>query len=102
MHLLDTEHRGQGGGLAGEDEVEDGPGALQGVDKEELEGGGDGAGGDVLLVDEEEEVSTELIRGDQVGRLAVVAGELLDGLDVTDLRAGGEAAELHVLEHALA
>src|SRR4051794_19961487 len=105
MDLLDAEDGGQGARFAGVDEVEDGPGTLQGVDKEELDGGegdGDGAGGDVFLVDEVEEVGAEFILGDEVGGLAIVAGEQLDGLDITDLGAGGETAKLHVLEHALA
>jgi hypothetical protein len=46
-------------------------------------------------------MTAELILGNQVGRLAIVAGELEHGLDVTGLGAGGETAKLHVLEHAL-
>ncbi len=105
MDLLDAEDGGQGAGFARVDEVEDGPGTLQGVYKQELDGGegdGDGAGGDVFLVDEVEEVGAELILGDEVGGLGIVTGELLDGLDVTGLGAGSETAKLHVLEHALA
>src|SRR5918998_2238303 len=105
MDLLDAEDGGEGAGFARVDEVEDGPGALQGVDKQELDGGegdGDGAGGDVLLVDEVEEVGAELILSDEVGGLAIVAGEAEHGLDVAVLSAGGETAKLHVLEHALA
>ncbi len=45
-YLLDTEDRREGAALPRAHEVEDGPGALQGVDIEELdggEGGGEGA-----------------------------------------------------------
>ena len=86
------------------DDVADGPGAVQRVDIEELDGGegdGDGARGDLLLVDEIEEVGAEFILGDAVGGLAIVAGEPLHGLDVAALGPGGETVELHVLEHAL-
>jgi hypothetical protein len=104
MDLLDAEDGGQGAWVARVDEVEDGPRALQGVDKQKLdgrEGDGDGARGDVFLVDEVEEVGAELILGDEVRGLARVASEPEHGLDVTGLGAGGETAKLHVLEHAL-
>ena len=55
-----------------------------------------------FLIDEVEEVGAEFILSDEVGGLAVVAGEAEDGLDVTVLSAGSETAKLHVLEHALA
>src|SRR5687768_6272790 len=103
--FLDAEDGGQGAWFARVDEVEHGPRALQGVHKQELDGGegnGDGAGSDVFLVDEVGEVGAELILGDEVGGLVIVAGELEHGLNVTSLGARGESAKLHVLEHALA
>ncbi|MDQ5853030.1 MAG: hypothetical protein M3380_13385 [Chloroflexota bacterium] len=75
------------------------------MDIEELDGGvggGEGAGGDVFLVDEIEEVGTEFVLSDEVGGLAIVASELPHGLDIAALGAVGETTELHVREHALA
>ncbi len=65
-------------------------------------GGGAGAGGDVLLVEERAEVGTEFLLGDEVGRLANVAGELQHGLDVAALGPRRETTALHVREDALA
>ena len=47
----------------------------------------------MFLVDEVEEVGAELILSDEVGGLAIVAGEAEHGLDVTGLGAGGRDRE---------
>src|SRR5512135_1525667 len=68
--------------------------------------GGDGlvviAPGDVLLLDERDEVGTDLGRAEVFGRLAEVACEGGDPLDIDLDGPGGEVAELQVLDHALA
>ena len=105
MDLVDAEDGREGTALGRADQFKGGPGALQGMDNQELDGGegdGDGAGGDALLVDEIEEIVPQFVLGDLVGRLAIVGGELLDSEEVDGLGFGREATELHVVLHALA
>jgi hypothetical protein len=83
-------------------EVEAGPGPTKGMLEEELdrtEGNGGGGTSDAALVVEIEEILTELFLSDQVGRLAHIQGQLLDGLEIGALGMGREAAQLHVLGH---
>ena len=104
MHLVDAEDSGEFALLGRADEVKGRPGALQRALKEELDrtqGDGDGAGGDAFLGGEIEEIATEFILGDEGGGFAVVLGELLDGEEIAGLGFGGQAAQLHVFEHAL-
>ena len=104
VDLVEAEDGRERTTLGRADEVKGGPGALQGVDKEELDGGegdGDGARGDALFIDEIKEVVSEFLLGDEVGGFAIVGGELLHGEEVDGLGLGGEAAELHVVLHAL-
>ncbi len=105
MDLVEAENSWQFALLGRADEVKGGPGALQGALKEELDsaqGDGDGAGGDAFLGGEIEEVATEFVLGATGRGVAVVLGELLDGEEIAGLGFGGETAQLHVFEHALA
>ncbi len=59
LHLGDAQNGREGTALGRANELKGGPGALQGMDKQELDGrqgDGDGAGGDAFLVDEIEEI----------------------------------------------
>jgi hypothetical protein len=59
VDLVEAEDSREGAALGRADEFKGGPGALQGMDKQELDGGEserDGAGGDALLIDEVEEI----------------------------------------------
>ena len=68
--------------------------------------GGDGlvvdAPGDVLLLDEVEEVGADLVGPEGLGRLAEMVGEGGDARDVDLDGPGGEVAEFHVLDHSAA
>jgi len=89
----------------GPGDLEDHPLAAQGVLVEELEaaeGNGVGAAGDFLDGGEVEEVVTELLFREGVGRGMIEAGQLGDGADVRLHGAIGVAAELEVLDHPFA
>jgi hypothetical protein len=60
------------------------------------------APGDVLLLDEMDEIGADLGRAQVFGRLAEMACEGSDPLDVDPDRRGREVAEPRVLDHALA
>ena len=75
MDLVEAEDGREGTALGRADELKGGPGALQGMDKQELDGGegdGDGAGGDAFLVDEIEEIVPQFVLVDLVRGFAVV------------------------------
>jgi hypothetical protein len=55
----------------------------------------------VLAFDEENEVSPDFLRAQELGRLAEVLGECGDPVDVSLDRVGREIAEFHVLDHSL-
>src|SRR5262245_23269011 len=55
----------------------------------------------VPLVPEVEQVLTEFVLGDLIGRLVEVGGELSDNAEIGCLRSLGEACQLQVLVHAL-
>ena len=80
-----SEHDGQLLGQGRADEVAQGPGTVQGVDVEELDGvEGDigGVGSELSVDDQEQEVLAQFVFGDEVGGFAVVASQLLDGAEV--------------------
>ena len=79
--LLDAQHHGQLLWQVRADEVAERPGAHQRVGVKELEGiesDIDGVGREASLVAQIEEILAQFFVGDQVRRLAVVDGELLD------------------------
>jgi hypothetical protein len=56
----------------------------------------------VFLVREIEQVLTEFLFGDQVRRLVVILRQLPHDAQIRVLGLGGEAMQLHILDHALA
>ncbi len=99
-----AENGGEAFDFAGPGHGEERPASLQGALEEELQcaEGGRGQGpGDVPYLGEVEEVLTDLVLAEQIGRLVVVLGDLADDVDVDGLGAGRQPAELHVLEEAL-
>jgi hypothetical protein len=95
--LPQPQHDRQFLGVPGAHEVEDGPGALQRALVEEsnpVEVNPEGALGDLLLIDQEEEVLAELVFTDLVRSAPVVLRQMLDGFDVTLLGPGSQAPQL--------
>ncbi len=54
------------------------------------------------LIDQVDEVSTDLLRAELIRGLLVVLGQLSDGAEVGLLSVGRQVAHLHVFEHASA
>jgi hypothetical protein len=65
------------------------------------EGNRDRTTGRFLFVGEVEKVSPQFFVADLVWRLAIVLGQLTNGGHVGFLSSLGQAAQLHVLDHAL-
>jgi hypothetical protein len=89
-------------GVPGAHEVEDGPRAFQRAFVEEsnpVEVNPEGALGDLLLIDQEEEVLAEFVFTDLVRSAPVVLRQMLYGFDVTLLGPGSQAPQLQVFEH---
>jgi hypothetical protein len=103
--LVDAEDDRQGLGGTRTKQIQARPGALEGDFEKEFEGSdGDssgGAGEATLLVEGKKKLAKVLV-GDQVGRLAAEHRQLLDVAQVGLLGSGRQAAQLHILGHALA
>jgi hypothetical protein len=90
---------------AGRDDVVEIPISPEGDLVEEADGcdrDQDRAGRELLLPGEMELVGPDLVRPEPLWRLAEMAGELGDLLQIRPLRVQREIADLHVLGHALA
>ena len=90
---------------AGRDSVVEVPVPPEGDLVEETDGRDrdqDRAGREMPVLGEMELVGPDVVRPEQVRRLAEVAGELGDLLQIRPLRVRREVADLHVLGHALA
>jgi len=86
-------------------ETEEGPLSTEGGFEEELDAAqrdGEARAGEVLDVDEIEEVLAELCLGDPIEWFAQMRGELADCVDVGFLGPCGETPKLHILDHATA
>ena len=91
-HLVRAQHHRQLLWLGRADEVAEWPGTLEGVGKEKLqgiEGNVNSIGREVFDIAEIEEILADFFVGNQVRRLRVVDGELLDRSEVGLLGAGG-------------
>ena len=100
--LSRTPHDGQFLGAPGSHEVEDWPWALQRplrAEPDPLEVKAKGALGDVLLVQQEEEILAELRFAELVESASIVASQLLNSGDITLLGLGGKPPQLQVFEH---
>jgi len=103
--LLPAQDGGEGLHPLGLGEADGGPVPPEGLLVEELDPTqGDGAGdaGPAAHIGAVEEVQPELLLRDQVGRLRVVVGQFTDRAGIGLLGPGGEAPQLHVLDHPLA
>jgi hypothetical protein len=100
--LARTPHDGQFWGAPGSHEVADWPRALQrplGEAPDPLEVQAEGALGDCLLVQPEEELMAELRFAALVGSASIVASPLLNSGDRTRLGLGGKPLQWQVFEH---
>jgi len=100
--LLRTPHDWQCLAVSGSNEVEDRPWSLQRALVEEpdpIEVNAEGALGDLLLVEQEQEGPAELFCAELVGRAPVVLSQMADSVDITLLGLGGEPPELQIFEH---
>jgi hypothetical protein len=83
-------------------EVEDGPRALPRALVEEpnpVELNPEGALGDLLLIEQEEEILAQLLVAELVRRASVVVRQLADGVEIALWGRGGQAPELQVFQH---
>ena len=103
--LLEAEDDGELLGLLGASDALQDARAFEGDLVEELQRGDglvvDGPG-DVLLLDEVEEVGADVVGAEGFGRASEMAGEGADAGDVGLDGPGGEVPELHVVDHAAA
>ena len=86
-------------------QVEDGPGSLEGMAEEELDGeemNAYGALGQMTGLAEVDEELPDVFLGEFIRRSVEVPGQVLDGLDVGALGAFGQAVKAHVLYHTTA
>jgi hypothetical protein len=100
--LPPTQHDRQCLGVPGAHEVEDGPRAVQCALVEEsnpVEVNAEGALGDPLLMDQEEEVLAEFVFTALARSAPVVWRQMLDGFDVTVLGPGSQAPQRQLFEH---
>jgi hypothetical protein len=100
--LLRTQHGRQFLDTPGSYEVKDGPRALQRPLVEEpnpIEMNAEGALGDFLRIQQEEEILAELRFAELVGSASIVASQLLNRGDITLLSLGGESPQLQVFQH---
>jgi hypothetical protein len=103
--LVAAQHHGELLLALGSRHVEDGPWARERLLVEELdpaEGDGVGAAGDLLDGGQVEQVLAHVLLAQQIWRRPMESGELGDGADVGLHGAVGQAAQLEILDHALA
>ena len=104
-HFLETEHDGEPFGLFGANNAYEDPLPTEDDFVEEPQGG-DGlivdTPGDLLLLDEVEQVGADLLPPQNLRAPPEVAGEMGNPRDVDFNRTGGEVAEFHLLDHATA
>ena len=102
--LLRTQHERQFLALAGANARQDWPRSLERNLVEEfdpVEMDAERALGDLLLIEQEEEVRAELLFAELVGSAPVVLSQLVNGLDITLLGPGGEPPQLQVFAHTV-
>ena len=105
MHLVDGQDVGQRLVSRDAELQERGPFARHGVGEEELDaavGDLEGAGGELAVVLQEQEVVADLRLGEQVRGPPEVRGQLPDGSDIGFLGPLAAACELKILDHPLA
>jgi hypothetical protein len=96
-HFLRTQHDGQFLAVPGPDELEDRPRALQRALVEEadpIEMDASRALGDLLLIEQVEEVLPELLFANVIGSPSVVLSQVFDGFEIALLGPGRQASEL--------
>lgn len=99
-----TQHDRQFLDVPGANQVEDWPRPLQRALVEEpdpREVNAEGALGDLLLIEQEQEILAQLLFAELVGSALVVLSQSVDSGDITRLGLGGEPPQLQVFEHAV-
>jgi hypothetical protein len=102
--LIGTEHDGERVRLGWANQLQQRPRALESALEEErdrTEGHSTAGAGGLFVVAEGEKVLAEVLVTEQIGRLAVVEGQLANFAEVGVLGSWGKPAQLHVLKPAL-